>query len=70
MNFRFKKIPERVQLISPDKNVIFASQILLAFKKTPLFSMKWRDQKIESKMDPICTLFGPLRVVRFPLFDF
>ena len=49
MDFRLKKIPEPVKLILSDKTVIFAQQNLLAFEKTPLFSMKWREQKNESK---------------------
>ena len=40
MNFRLKNFTEPVQLISSGKNIIFAEQNLLAFKKTPLFSIK------------------------------
>jgi len=50
MNFLLTKFPDPVEIISSDKNVIFVKQNLLAFKKTPLCSMKWCDQKFESKM--------------------
>ena len=50
MNFLLTKFPDPVEIISSDKNVIFVQQNLLAFKKTPLCSMKWCDQKFESKM--------------------
>ena len=48
INFRFKKIPDPVRVISPNKMLFLHSRIFWRSKKTPLFSMKWCDQKFES----------------------